>query len=118
MLRLPPAVRIFVATEPTDMRKSFNGLSNETRRVIERDPLCGHLFVFINRRRTMVKVLYWDGDGYCLLAKRLERGTFTVPKANKGRVAELSAGELGLLLDGIDLQSVRRRTRWSPKRAA
>ena len=118
MLRLPAAVRIFVATGPTDMRKSFDGLANETRHILERDPLSGHLFVFLNRRRTMVKVLYWDRDGYCVVAKRLERGTFSVPRDRDGGTTELSAAELGMLLEGLDLDAIRRRPRWSPKRAA
>jgi transposase len=67
MLSLPPSVRIFVALEATDMRKSFDGLSGEVQRLIEQDPLSGHLFVFFNRRRTMVKVLYWDRNGFCLV---------------------------------------------------
>lgn len=74
MLSLPPSVRIFVAVDATDMRKSFDGLASEAQRVIAQDPLSGHLFVFFNRRRTMVKVLYWDRNGFCLVAKRLERG--------------------------------------------
>ena len=68
MLSLPPAVRVFISVEAADMRKSFDGLANETRHVIAQDPLSGHLFVFFNRRRTMVKVLYWDRNGYCLVA--------------------------------------------------
>jgi transposase len=105
MLSLPPAVRVFVALEPTDMRKSFHGLEGETRRVLEQDPLSGHLFVFFNRRRTMVKVLYWDRTGFCVIAKRLERGTFHLPE------------RLGLILEGLELRGARRRPRWSPNMA-
>ena len=118
MLSLPPAVRIFVATEPTDMRKSFNGLVNATRSVIEQEPLSGHLFVFFNRRRTMVKALYWDRSGFCLWAKRLERGTFCLPNADGAGVVEMESAELGLLLEGLDLQEAKRRKRWTPRRAA
>jgi transposase len=117
VLSLPPAVRIFLATRPTDMRKSFCGLANETRQVIAHDPLSGHLFVFFNRRRTMVKVLYWDRTGYCLVAKRLERGTFELPAADERGVVELEAAELGLILEGIDLRGARRRRRWIPPQA-
>lgn len=114
MLSLPPTVRVFVALEATDMRKSFDGLANETRQQIAKDPLSGHLFVFFNRRRTMVKVLYWDRNGYCVVAKRLERGTFHLPRANEQDVVEVEAAELALILEGIDLHGARRRPRWAP----
>jgi transposase len=118
MLSLPPSVRIFVALEATDMRKSFDGLAGEVRRLIEQDPLSGHLFVFFNRRRTMVKVLYWDRNGFCLVAKRLERGTFRLPDANESGAVEMEAMELGLILEGIDLRGARRRLRWTPCQSA
>ena len=114
MLSLPPTVRVFIALGQTDMRKSFDGLANETRRVIEQNPLSGHLFVFFNRRRTLVKVLYWDRNGYCVVAKRLERGTFHLPRANENGVIEVEAAELALVLEGIDLGGARRRPRWTP----
>ena len=118
MLSLPPSVRLFVATKPTDMRKSFNGLLGATRQVLEEDPLSGHLFVFFNRRRTMVKVLYWDGSGFCLWAKRLERGAFRLPDwREQGRV-EMDAGELALILEGLDPREAKRQMRWTPRRAA
>ena len=112
MLSLPPTVRVFIALDATDMRKSFDGLASETRRLIDKDPLSGHLFVFFNRRRTLVKVLYWDRNGYCLIAKRLERGTFHLPQANEHGVVEVEAAELALILEGIDLSNARRRPRW------
>jgi transposase len=118
MLSLPPTVRVFVALEATDMRKSFDGLANETRQQIAQDPLSGHLFVFFNRRRTMVKVLYWDRNGYCVVAKRLERGTFHPPHANEQDVVEVEAAELALILEGIDLHGARRRPRWTPSHGA
>jgi len=118
MLSLPPSVRIFVALEATDMRKSFEGLAGEVRRLIEQDPLSGHLFVFFNRRRTMVKVLYWDRNGFCLVAKRLERGTFRLPTMKESGVVEMEAMELGLILEGIDLRGARRRPRWTPCQGA
>jgi transposase len=114
MLSLPPSVRIFVAVDATDMRKSFDGLASEAQRVIAQAPLSGHLFVFFNRRRTMVKVLYWDRNGFCLVAKRLERGTFWLPEASQNGVVEMEAAELGLLLEGIELSGARRRRRWTP----
>lgn len=115
MLSLPPAVRIFLATQPTDMRKQFDGLAIEVRRVIAQDPLSGHLFVFFNRRRTLVKVLYWDRTGFCLLAKRLERGTFRLPAPGERGVLEVEAAELGLILEGLDLRGAVRRPRWTPR---
>lgn len=118
MLSLPPSVRIFVSTRPTDMRKSFNGLINETRQMIEEDPLSGHLFVFFNRRRMMVKVLYWDRSGFCVWAKRLERGTFQLPRQNGETGMEMEAAELALILEGLDLRDARRRERWMASRAA
>ena len=114
MLSLPPSVRVFVAVDATDMRKSFDGLASETQRVLAQDPLSGHLFVFFNRRRTMVKVLYWDRTGFCLVSKRLERGTFGLPEAPQNGVVEMEAAELGLILEGIELGGARRRQRWTP----
>lgn len=113
MLNVPPTMRVFVAMAPTDMRKSFNGLSNAARSVIEKDPLSGHLFVFFNRRRTMMKAVYWDRNGFCLIAKQLEKGTFILPPKKSG-VVELEAVELALILEGIDLSNARRRPRWQP----
>lgn len=114
MLSLPPSVRIFVAVDATDMRKSFDGLASEVQRVIAQDPLSGHLFVFFNRRRTMVKVLYWARNGFCVVAKRLEGGTFWLPDAPQNGVLEMGAAELGLILEGIELGGARRRQRWTP----
>jgi len=114
MLSLPPAVRVFVATQATDMRKSFDGLANATRQVIQQDPLSGHLFVFFNRRRTMAKVLYWDRSGFCLWAKRLERGTYRLPPWNGRATVEMEAAELSLILEGLELRDAKRRARWTP----
>jgi transposase len=113
VLSLPPAVRLFVATQPTDMRKQFDGLANAARHVLERDPMSGHLFIFFNRRRTMVKGLYWDRTGYCLWSKRLARGTFRLPAWNGQAVVEMEAAELGLILQGLELRGAAKRTRWT-----
>ena len=113
MLSLPSTMRVFVATGATDMRKSFQGLVALTIGVVGQDPMAGHLYVFFNRRRTMMKSIYWDRNGYCLVAKRLERGSFVLPDAKDG-VVELEAAELALLLEGIDLTHARRRPRWIP----
>ncbi|MDY7110164.1 MAG: IS66 family insertion sequence element accessory protein TnpB [Planctomycetota bacterium] len=106
-------VRVFLHAAPTDMRKGFDSLAALVREGMGHDPLSGHLFLFISRRRDRIKLLYWDRDGYALWYKRLEQGTFRVPRTAPGAaVAELTASELAMLLDGIDLRSVRRRTRF------
>lgn len=110
MLSLPPSVRIFLATEPADMRKSFDGLSALVSGVIDEDPLSGHVFVFFNRRRNRVKILWWDRSGYWLAYKRLERGTFTLPAPRDASTrVRMTATELMMLLEGIDFSRVRRR---------
>ena len=111
MLSLPPSVRVFVARGATDMRKSFDTLSALVCDVIDEDPQSGHLFVFVNRRRDRVKILWWDRSGYCLLAKRLEHGQFRVYDRASGSETsyEMTASDLGLLLEGIDLRGSRRR---------
>ena len=116
MLALPSTVRIYLCVDPTDMRKSFDGLSAAVREVVGADPLSGHLFVFLNRRRDRVKILLWERTGYCLVYKRLERGTFCVPHEPKpgARHIEVEASELSLMLEGIDLRGARRRPRWKP----
>ena len=115
MLSLPPSVRVFIARDATDMRKGFDGLEGVTRKVIRQDPMTGHLFVFFNRRRTLVKVLYWDRSGFCLWSKRLERGRFKPPGKPGHGATEIEAAELGLILEGLDLENARRRPRWVPK---
>lgn len=117
MLTLPSTVRVYVAAEPVDLRKGFDGLAAATRSIVEQDPLCGHLFAFINRRRNRMKVLVWQRSGYLLLYKRLERGCFVLPtKPRPGeRHIEVEAAELALILEGIDLVGARRRPRWEPR---
>lgn len=114
MLTLPASVRIYVAAEAVDLRRGFDGLAAAARSVIGADPLSGHLFVFLNRRRNRIKVLVWDRTGYLLLYKRLERGTFriaTEPRIGERHV-EVDAGELGLMLEGLDLRGAMRQKRW------
>ena len=106
------SMRVWLYRRPTDMRKSYNGLSTMVKRVMRDDPLSGALYVFISRRRTQMKCLYFEDDGYCVWAKRLERGQFRVrwDGEEKARI-ELSA--LKLIIDGVDLDSVRRYKRYS-----
>jgi transposase len=116
MLMVPPSVRIYLATAPADMRCSFDGLTARVTSVLAADPFSGHLFVFRNRRRDRVKILFWDRSGFCLWYKRLEKGTFHFPEA-VGSSVEVESAELALLLEGIDLRGARRRPRWEPKKA-
>jgi len=114
MLTLPPGVKVFVATARVDGRKGIDGLSTLVRSEFAQDPLSGSMFVFFSRGADRVRVLYFDRDGYVLITKRLEQGTFRLPwRSEPGRV-ELEAAELLLVLEGIDLRGSSRRTRWSP----
>jgi transposase len=117
MLTLPSSVRIYLATQPVDMRKSFDGLSIQVRLLLEQDPLSGHLFVFLNRTRTQVKVLWFHAGGFCLFSKRMEKGCFRLPQPLpvEGGALTLEPVQLALLLEGIDLQTVVKRPRWEPR---
>lgn len=113
MLTLTPGVRIWFATAPADMRMSFRGLSGLVRQRLLDDPTSGHLFCFVNRRRTMMKLLLWDRSGVWIFHRRLARGTFQIPQVEPGAErVRLDPTELGLILDGIDLASVKRRKRY------
>lgn len=101
MISLPAGTNIWIAAGVTDMRRGFTGLSAVVQTVLERNPFDGHVFVFRGRRGDLVKLLWWDGDGLCLFAKRLERGRFIWPQASDGTVA-LSPAQLSMLLEGID----------------
>lgn len=114
MMLLPSSVKIHVAAAPVSMRKSFEGLANEVRNVIGRDPLSGHVFVFLNRQRTQLKLLVWTRGGFTIVHKRLEKGRFTfvddlVPGA---RSIEVGADELAMLLEGVDARGAIRSPRW------
>jgi len=104
MLTPTPATRIFVALAPVDLRRSFNGLCACVQEVLRQDPLSGHLFLFTNRRRNRLKLLYWDGSGLWVCAKRLERGRFSWP-AGEGAQATLRAEEFSALLNGLEVRS-------------
>ncbi len=101
MITLPAGTRIWLAAGVTDMRKGFDGLAAQVQSALAESPFSGHVFVFRGRAGDRVKVLWWDGTGLCLFAKRLERGRFVWPQAQSGSVA-LSAAQLSMLLEGID----------------
>jgi len=111
MLSLPTSVRIWLATQATDLRKSFDSLAELVRQQLASDPLSGQLFVFRNKRSDRVKLLYWDEDGFVIVYKRLEAGTFRFPSAADGGI-EIRAADLQMLLDGVDLASVKRQRRY------
>jgi len=101
MISLPASTQIWIAAGVTDLRRGFTGLSAAVQMTLEQDPFGGHVFVFRGRRGDLIKVLWWDGDGLCLFAKRLERGRFVWPKAESGTVS-LTRAQLSMLLEGID----------------
>ena len=111
MLSLPTSVRIWVATQPTDLRKSFDTLAELVRQQFQLDPLSGQLFVFTNKRRTRIKILCWDGTGLWVLTKRLEEGTFSWPKNLEPQITKLSLTPqaLAMLTDGVDLRGGKLR---------
>ena len=119
MLTLPPSVRIFAAVEPVDARKSFDGLAAVVRERLGGDPMTGHMFFFINRRGDVAQILFWDRTGFVVMRKRLEAGTFRLVRNAEGNMShvEIDAAELGLMLEGIDLGTVKRRKRfkWKPQ---
>jgi len=113
VIHLPASVQVYVCLAPCDMRKSFDSLHGLVRDTLELDAMAGHLFVFANRRRDRVKILYWDRDGFAIWAKRLEEGSYAMPSGAPGsRRLEITADELGALLSGIDLSTARRRKRY------
>jgi transposase len=106
-------LRIWLAAQPADMRCGFDRLAELARSVTGQDPLSGHLFIFRSRGGDRLKILYWDRDGYALWYKRLEEGTFKLPRLDgSGASVELRASELAMMLDGIDLKSIRRTKRY------
>ncbi len=114
MLTLAPNLRIYLHTQPTDMRKSFDGLSGLVRSVFQADPTNGSLFLFLNRRRDRLKILWWDRDGLALFYKRLESGTFELLRAaDESSVLEIDATQLAMLLSGVTVASAQRRKRYA-----
>ena len=113
MIGLPSGARVWLAVGRTDMRKGFDGLAAAVQERMAQDPFCGHLFVFRGRRGDLLKVLWWDGQGLCLFAKRLEKGRFVWPSPADGKV--ITPAQLGMLLEGIDWRMPRRT--WRPELA-
>ena len=128
MLSLPLPVRVYLCLQPTDMRRSFDGLCRMVREFVGADPLSGDLFVFRSKRGDRVKLLYWLGDGLAIWYRRLEEGTFVFPTAAGQGLSwsrlvgteglEIRATDLAMLLDGVDLASVKRRKRYQRPAAA
>jgi transposase len=118
MIALPPQIRVFLYRLPTDMRKSFHGLVALTESAMQQDPLSGSLFVFLNRRRDRLKILYWGQTGFCIWYQQLEKGTYQLPEEprEEQEAMEVSRSQLSLILDGIDLSSVRQRRRFQSLR--
>lgn len=119
MLTLPPSVKIYVASQPVDARKSFDGLAALVEAEFGLAPLSGHLFVFLNRRGHVAQMLFWDRSGFCIVKKRLEAGTFKLVRAgDEGSThVEINSAELALMLEGIELTGARRRKRYEPEAA-
>lgn len=101
MITPPSGAQIWIAAGATDLRRGFTGLSAMVQTTLEADPFCGHVFVFRGKRGDLIKLRWWDGDGLCLFAKKLERGRFIWPQATSGTVA-LTRAQLSMLLEGID----------------
>lgn len=114
MISFPTGAHIWIAAGVTDLRRGFTGLSAVAQTVLQQDPFAGHVFVFRGRRGDLVKLLWWDGDGLCLFAKRLERGRFVWPQAESGTVS-LTRAQLSMLLEGIDWRQPVRT--WKPEMA-
>ena len=115
MIGPPTNMRIWLAAGFTDMRSGFDGLAAKVQLALTADPFSGHIFVFRGKRGHLIKLLWWDGQGLCLLAKRLERGRFVWPAADSGQV-HLSTAQLSMLLEGIDWRMPQ--LTWRPRQAA
>ena len=119
MIALSPQVRVLLYRQPTDMRKSFHGLVALTESELKEDPLSGSMFVFLNRRRDRIKILYWGQTGYCIWYQQLQKGTYQLPDPglfDQRDVLEVSRSQLSLILDGIELSSARQRMRFQLQR--
>lgn len=112
MLSLSTGRRYFLYSGIADMRKSFDGLSGLVRNYLNKDPLCGDIFIFVNRKRNQIKLLLWEGDGFSIYYKRLEKGTYELPEVSNSKSAEITSEKLQLILQGISLKSVQKRKRF------
>ncbi len=120
MLTLPPSVRLWACTTPVDLRRSFDGLGGAVESTMGLDAMSGGVFVFFNKRASQIRLLWWDRDGWMLLAKRLEAGRFQPPwhgRGPPGQVWEMEAADLSLVLAGVDIRGAKRLRRWRPKPA-
>ena len=120
MLSLSPAVKIFLYGQPADLRRGYDGLAAIAEQAMKEDPLSGSLFIFVNKRGNRIKLLYWDRDGYAIWMKRLERGSFELPASSDSDspCVKITASQLSLILEGIELSSVRRRRRFQLRSAS
>lgn len=119
MIHLPASVRVYLCLSPCDMRRSFDGLHALVRDHLDLDAFAGHLYLFANKRKDRLKILYWDNSGFAIWAKRLEAGTFAIPSGEpSSRRFEITVEELGALLSGIDLDQAKRRQRYRRKLTA
>jgi len=113
MIHLPASVRVYLCLSPTDMRRSFDGLHALVRDHLQLDAFAGHLYIFANRKKDRLKILYWNNDGFAIWAKRLEEGVFAIPLGESGSTRlEITTEEMGAVLSGIDLQQATRRKRY------
>ena len=115
MLSFSSKQRYFLYGPPTDMRKGFAGLSGLVRQHIQHELLSGDVFIFINRRRDRIKLLMWDATGFALYYKQLERGTFELPDTSENGSLELSWSDLVMLLEGVEIKSIKRRKRYKKR---
>ena len=114
MLSVSPVVKIFLYGQTADLRRGYDGLASIVQESMKEDPLCGSLFVFVNKRANRIKLLYWDETGYAIWMKRLEVGSFELPSVDDETATsvKITPSELSLILDGMELSSVRRRKRY------
>ena len=111
MLAFSSSLRYFVYSNATDMRKGFDGLSGLVRNNLRHDPQCGDVFIFINKPRSHIKLLFWDGDGFVIYYKRLEKGTFDLPRSD-ANCMELKRQDLMMILEGIKLETCKKKVRF------